>query len=212
MRRLLVVAGIALVVGSIMSSAWGKGGPVKATLKGPGLDEPVTFGGGERSGRKIMMLAERSGLFPALYVQYPSPMEYQRPTKELGPRYTLNYVIPAPAPGSATVNQYVYPYAQGRPVTYTPAGQPVGGDDGDNGRSLQTEGGWYQATSLLKSTLVSAGLPSEPPTSSSEIPAETSRSLAVWLAAGSVLVLGAGLIVVVAIRRRGLLSTQQGAA
>lgn len=211
MRRRLVVAGIALVVASIVSSAWGKGGPVKATLKGPGLDEPVTFGGGERGGRKIMMLVERSGLFPALYIQYPSPMEYQRPTKELGPRYTLNYVIPAPAPGSATVIQYVYPYAQGGPVTHTPAGQPVGGHDGDNGRSLQTEGGWYQARSHLKSTLVSAGLPSAPPRSATESTAATSESTAVWPAAGGLFVLVAGLGLV-AIRRRNPLSTQQGAA
>lgn len=209
MRRLSVVAGAALVVGLMMSPAWGKG-PVKATLKGPGLDKPVTFRGGERAGSDVMALAEHSGLFSALF-ESPSPMEDHRPTKELGPRYLVDYTIPSAPGDSVTVIQYIYPYASGGPVTHTPANQRFFEDQGDNGASLHTYGGWYQATSVLKSTLVSAGLPSSPPRSATESAAGTSASAAVWVAAGGLVVLSVGLGLV-AIRRRGRLSTQQGAA
>ncbi len=201
MRRMLVVAGVALVIASTMTSAWGKG-PVKATLKGPGLEAPIKFGGGERPGSDVMLLAESSGLFPALFYESPSPMEDHRPVERLGSRYSVNYAIPVPAGGSGTVIQYVYPYAAEGPVTYTPAGQPF--LEGD-----LTHGGWYEATSLLTSTLVSAGLPSEAPRSSPESPVQTPGSVAVWPVVGGIVILGVALTSV-AIRRRSWASTLHG--
>lgn len=208
MRRLLVVAGVALVTASTVLPAWGKG-PVKATLKGPGLEAPLTFGGGERSGSDVMMLAESSGLFPALFFESPSPMKKHRPAKRLGTRYTVHYSIPAPAGGSATVTQYVYPFAAGGPITYTPPGQPFLEGERANGGSFLTHGGWYRAPSMLKSTLESAGLPSTPPRVSPEPPTGTPRSI--WPVAGLVVLLGIA-ATSAAMRRRRWASSGHGAA
>lgn len=210
-RLLVVVAGAALVVAASMSVAWGKG-PVKATLRGPGLDRPVTFGGGEMTGSDVMVLAEHSGLFPALFTESPSPMEEDRPATDLGPRYTVSYTIPAPAGGAGTVIQHIYPYASGGPVTHTPPDQPFLEGEGPGGEAFLTHGGWYEASSVLKSTLVSAGLPSAPPRAAST-PASGSRgteSAPVLVAAGAVVVLCAG-AVLLAFRRRSPLSTHEGA-
>lgn len=209
MRRLAMVTGVALVLASTMSPAWGKG-PVKALLRGPGLEEPVTFGGGENAGSDVMMLAESAGLFPALFFESPSPMEEHRPEGRLGLRYSVDYSIPAPVGGSATVVQHVYPYAAGGPVTYTPPGQPfLEGEAGDD-KSFFTHGGWFEATSLLKSTLVSAGLPSEQPLPSREPAEPTPGTPAVWPLPG-VIVLFVVALTIASLRRRALRSTQHGA-
>ena len=209
MRRLAVVTGVALVLASTTSLAWGKG-PVKASLKGPGLQEPVTFGGGENAGSDVMMLAESAGLFPALFFESPSPMEEHRPEGRLGPRYSVAYSIPAPVGGSGTVLQYVYPYAAGGPVTYTPPGQPFLEGEADGDKPFFTHGGWFEATSLLKSTLVSAGLPSERPLPLRE-PSEPTPGLpAIWPVLG-VIVLCALALTIAFLRRRGLTSTRQAA-
>ena len=208
MRRLAVVTGVALVLASTMSPAWGKG-PVEASLRGPGLEEPVTLGGGENAGSDVMMLAESAGLFPALFFESPSPMERHRPEGRLGPRYSVDYSIPAPVGGSATVIQYVYPYAAGGPVTYTPPGQPFLEGEAEDDKSFFTHGGWFEATSLLKSTLVSAGLPSEPPPPLEKPSAPTPVTPVIWPVIGGVVLLGTALIAM--LRRRGLTSTQHGA-
>ena len=59
--------------------------------------------------------------------------------------------------GADTITQDLYPYAGGgRPVAYTPPGQPY--FDGQ-----RTVGGWYRADTDLRAMLVDEGLPPTPP-------------------------------------------------
>jgi hypothetical protein len=57
------------------------------------------------------------------------------------------------------ITQDVYPYAARGPVTYMEAGQKL--------LARETGGGWFQADSRLRETLVSAGLPATAPAASS---------------------------------------------
>lgn len=123
----------------------------------------------------------------------------ERPKGDLGPRYTITYVIPRPNGEVARVTQDLYPHAKLKPVpylvpgdtlTYTAPGQQLFGTD-------KTRGGWYIATSYLKGNLVDAGLPESPPTDggSSELP---------WAVIGGLA--GAGIVLALAvllIRRHG---------
>ena len=61
-----------------------------------------------------------------------------------------------PGPVDATLEQELYPYAAGVPVTYMRSGQKFWGEQ-------QTHGGWYRGTARLKSMLVRAGLPKTVP-------------------------------------------------
>ncbi len=132
-------------------------GPSRATVSGPGLDEPLAFGGsGEDGGSSPLgRLTEDAGFFPAVFGQSPDPMLPGRPAGRLGPRYTITYTVPGPG-GSSEITQDLYPYAGGGAVTYMRPGQKV--------FSWQrTRGGWYAAYGL-RSLLVGTGLPARAPT------------------------------------------------
>ena len=72
-----------------------------------------------------------------------------RPTG-LGPRYTVVYTVPGPT--TSTLEQELYPYATGGPVSYMRPRQRFWG-------TQSTPGGWYRGTSALKDMLVRTGLP-----------------------------------------------------
>jgi hypothetical protein len=139
-----------LIAASVLpASALGKG-PSGASLDGPG-GSGITFGGDEASG-PLGALTEQAGFFPAVFGQEPNPMLTGRPTADLGPKYTITYIVPGPNNELWRLRQAVYPYARPAPVTYMEPGQRV--------YDQQTRGGWFQADAALKRTLVEAGLPS----------------------------------------------------
>jgi hypothetical protein len=140
-------------------------GPSEAKVSGPGLKgggiHLMSDGGGDpSSGTPLGNLTEFSGFFPALFGQTPDPMLTKRPTSKLGPKYTIEYTVPGPNGGAATIRQDLYPYAQPTPLTYTKPGQRFFGNDHANG-------GWFQAPPDLKTTLVEAGLPKTAPSGGS---------------------------------------------
>ena len=99
------------------------------------------------------VLVEDGGFFAQTFGQSPSPLLRQEPGS-LGPRYLVTYTMPGPT--LATLEQDLYPYAAGGPVTYMRPGQPFWGDQ-------QTVGGWYRGALQLKEMLVRAGLPKAAP-------------------------------------------------
>jgi hypothetical protein len=159
MRRLILL--LALAVLTMPSQALGKG-PSAATMEGPGGGGGITFSGDEGSG-PLGSLTQQSGWFAAVFEQEPNPMLAARPKGDLGPKYTVTYTVPGPMNDTFTITQDVYPYASSGPVTYLAPGQPI--------FDMQTRGGWFQAGSDLKETLVAAGLPETAPGGS---PDETS--------------------------------------
>jgi hypothetical protein len=149
MKRLAFV----LLAAAVLAPAALAKGPSAATITGPGLDHALTVKGTEMSGR-LGDVTQYSGFFPAAFGQEPSPMLGRRPAN-LGPRYTIHYVVPGGQIYRLT--QDLYPYARGGAVTYMKPGQPI--------FDMSAKGGWYRGGADLKRTLVATGLPRRAPTS-----------------------------------------------
>lgn len=197
MKRLaLAVLATALAVFLAPSLALAKG-PIEASIDGPGLDSPITFGGSWNEDamaphQPLMQFAEAAGFFPAVFRREPDPMLSRRPAGELGPRYVVTYRVPGPNGEEDVLYQHLYPYAKPALVSYMEPGQTVFGGQ-------KTNGGWFVALPQLKETLVSAGLPASSPTGAdgSPFPWTIVGALAVLAAA-----VGLGSAAFVAIRRR----------
>ncbi len=150
MRTYLLVAAVVVLVLPALAAAKG---PASASLSGPGLDGPLTFDGdGEVPGTALGTLANASGFFPQMFGQTPDPTLRSRPTKSLGLRYRVVYIVPGPNNIQSRVVQFVYPYAKPVAVTYMKPGQPFWEIE-------RTHGGWYRSRAALKRMLIRAGLP-----------------------------------------------------
>jgi hypothetical protein len=187
MKHILLI--LAITALALPATALGKG-PSGASIDGPGDGGGITFTGGRNSG--LFNLTEQTGLFPAVFAREPDPMLDGRPHGDLGPKYTITWTVPGPNNETWKIQQDVYPYATPAPVTYMKPGQTVFQIPGG------TRGGWFQADSRLKETLVSAGLPATPIADSSDT---TSLSTNLFSALAVALFLIAATAVV--LRRRG---------
>ncbi|HEX7255769.1 MAG TPA: hypothetical protein VF236_07560 [Gaiellaceae bacterium] len=170
MKRLLLALAIAAL--ALPAAALGKG-PTAAMLEGPGTDG-ISFAGYDKAGPDLGELTQQAGLWATVFGQSPDPRLPGRPDGDLGPRFTLTYTVPG-AGGDDLILQDVYPYATPAPVTYTAPGQKI--------FDRQTLGGWVQAGPDLKTTLVSAGLPSTASATSRGTSLPTSSATLLVLAA-----------------------------
>jgi hypothetical protein len=122
-------------------------GPDQVTIESDRLDAPVVLGGQEgRGGDPMYRLVDQSGFFQATFGQVPDPMLDAAPTRNLGPELTLTWRVPGPSGEADTIRQLVYPYAEGGPLTFTPAGQAFFEAD-------EARGGWYRAPAGLTATI-----------------------------------------------------------
>jgi hypothetical protein len=180
-RRTLVTTVVAAIALVAPTSALAKGAS-EATITGPGLGAGIRLvGEGRPGGERLMQLAEDAGFFPSVFATSPNPMLSSQPRGELGPRYTIVYVMPGPT-GSDLVRQDVYPYAMPSPVTHMDPGQSFYGGE-------KTVGGWYVAGTALKDDLVAVGLPATAPANGGDeatAPAQTPDPLAAAVASGRV--------------------------
>jgi hypothetical protein len=192
-RRALLSTILGVVVLLAPTAALAKGAS-EATITGPGLGDGIRLAGeGDPGGGALMQIAEDSGFFPAVFLTTPNPMLSKRPDGELGPRYTIVYVMPGPSGGVDEIRQDVYPYATPSLVSYMKPGQPYFGTE-------RTVGGWYVAGPTLKDDLVAVGLRATAP----PVADDAGREIP-WKAFGllALLVALAGLgLVVVRSRRR----------
>jgi hypothetical protein len=147
MKRLLFVLAIAML--ALPATALAKG-PSEAKIMGPGLATAIKISGEETEGSPIMDLADAAGFFPAAFGQTPSPMTASAPQGKLGPKYSLDYLVPDGEGTASKIHQDAYPYATPSSVTYMRADQPIFG--------MGTHGGWF-VDSRLKEVLVAHGLP-----------------------------------------------------
>jgi hypothetical protein len=156
MKRVILTLAIAALV--LPATGLGKG-PSAASINGPGTGGITFTGDGESGGTQLGNLTQQAGFYPAVFAQEPSPMLASRPNGDLGPKYTIAWTVPTSSTDADKIRQDVYPYAKPAPVTYMAAGQKI--------FDRETTGGWFQADSRLKETLVSAGLPAQAPAISS---------------------------------------------
>lgn len=187
---LLLLAALAL---ALPATALGKG-PSGAEMSGPGDGGGISFtGGGETGGTPLGDLTQMGGFFALTFGQEPDPTLASRPAGDLGPKYTITYTVPGPNNELDKLQQDIYPYALGGPVTYMKPGQKFFGTE-------ETRGGWFKAAPVLKDTLVQAGLPKLAPSgSSSDDSSFLSAELLSAMAAAVLLLAGATVIFV---RRR----------
>lgn len=161
MKRLVLVPLAVAVLTAVLPTAAVAKGASEAQVTGPGLDEPISLAAeGQRGGEQIMQIAEQAGFFPAVFGQSPDPMLSEQPTGDLGPRYTITYVVPGPDKKIDTITQALYPYAKPA-VTQMASGQSFFGTE-------ETRGGWFVASSSLKDSLVAVGLPAYTPAASDD--------------------------------------------
>jgi hypothetical protein len=153
MKKLLL--GLVAALALLLPGGAAAKGPSEAKITGPGLSSPLTISGvGEgNTSTALGVLVQDGGFFAETFGQSPSPLLRQEPGP-LGPRYLVTYTVPGPT--LATLEQDLYPYAAGGPVTYMRPGQLFWGDQ-------RTVGGWYRGAMQLKEMLVKAGLPKAAP-------------------------------------------------
>lgn len=146
---LIVTLALALALPALAAAK----GPSTASISGPGVDSLPVRGAGESGpGTPLGNLVEAGGFFPAMFGQSPDPMRARRPAGDLGPKYTVTYVVPGPG-GSSRVTQDLYPYAKPSPVTYMAPGQHFWHGE-------RTHGGWYVSSGNLTTGI---GLPANAP-------------------------------------------------
>jgi hypothetical protein len=143
---LALIPAIALVLACVPAEAKGRD-PVKAVIRGPGLVEPILIRGnmGFPPGDRYWAFAL------TMFGSSSDPSSRSRlSTGDLGPRYLVHYVEPC---CGHRVRQYLYPYAAGGPVTYTPPGQRADMfqmNMADFIGSSQT--GWHRVATTLDAT------------------------------------------------------------
>ena len=189
-RLVLIIAAAALVLPATAAAK----GPSGADINGPGTGGGISIGGGggdPGAGTPLGNLTLNAGLFQAMFGQTPDPMLDGRPRGALGPKYTITWTVPGPN-GDSIVRQDLYPYAQAGAVTYMKAGQRFWNRE-------RTRGGWFAGGAPLKQTLVAAGLPRTPPSSTGGGWFAAS-SVGMWMTLAAVLIVAAGGVALV--RRR----------
>lgn len=157
MARLSVPAAVAAAFLAVAGTAAAKG-PSEARIEGPGLRAPLVLKGwGENGEGALGALTMDGGFFALTFGQSPDTRLPGRPGGDLGPRYAVDYTVPAGDTTASHVLQDLYPYASGGPVLHLAAGQTMfaGG--------TATVGGWVRGPETLLAALAAAGLPATPP-------------------------------------------------
>ncbi|MBI3647342.1 MAG: hypothetical protein HY240_01035 [Actinobacteria bacterium] len=143
----------ALALNFVAAPALAKGAS-KIVIQGPGLAHPITVElGDSTSSDQLWPLMIDSRFFLGLcHGRCESKSRLaRRPSQDLGPQYTLTYTMNLEVTPHEVV-QYVFPYAQPKPVTYMPARQTFL-------QHQRTGGGWFVTPPRLERELVSLGLP-----------------------------------------------------
>ena len=163
MKKLALIVLVAL---ALPGAAFAKG-PSKALIAGPGI-ATIKISGAEGSSTPYWRFVEAAGWFEAAWG--PSHLPMTPPQGELGPRYTITWIVPS----SSRLHQDVYPYAIPSPLTYMPPGQKIWG--------TPVKGGWFTGSAKLKKALTRVGVPAEapapqpPPASASHTPPAAQRA------------------------------------
>ena len=129
-------------------------GPDQATIDGAGMVAPISVDGTEGSDDDLGTLVELAGLLPAVFGQTPDPMLAAAPKEGLGPKLVITWRLPDGGPTPGSVQQELYLYAEGGPLTYTAPDQPFMGGD-------RTTGGWFRTPTALQPRWETLGLPTQ---------------------------------------------------
>jgi hypothetical protein len=140
-----------------------KGAITEANISGPGLGGGSgSIGGGGGGGMKIEA-PDTDRMWEAGVMEdhkSDSVAELGVPFAKLGPRYLVTYRFDfGPGARDARARQFLYPYAEGGPVTYTRPGQILSAEVFES----PLTSGWFQAEASFLEFLVENGLPQTNP-------------------------------------------------
>jgi hypothetical protein len=147
------------LLGLVLAAPAQAKGPDRATITGPGLEEPLVFSGDGPDGKAPLgLLTAKGGFWIQVFGGAASGANQgnvlsARPQGALGTRYLVVYRVPGEGKRSL-IRQELYPYAA-KPVSHMPTQRFW--------RVRTAPGGWYQLGPGLKAALVKAGLPATPP-------------------------------------------------
>lgn len=172
-RAVAVVAVVVAALGVWASPAHAKGA-TGGTLEGDGMDEAIAV---------PAELSGSSGLYELIWDTAGATRLADAPSADLGPRFVLTWMLMGPN-GDVPIEQEIYPYAEGGPVTFVAAGQPMW-------ESATTLGGWSTASPGFVTQLESLGV-------SRAAAASTGGGGTTWTPIGAsvaaMVLLGAGLV------------------
>ena len=198
-RSLVVTVGVlAALAGALPAQAKVAG---TASISGPGIGGPGSGADDAGSEGGISMKGADGSGYPVMagLLEDGARAMPEAPTAALGPRYTARFDVRFPK-GQPSLVQYLYPFARGGPLVYTPPGQEwVGGADGT------APSGWFRMRPELLAELQERGLPAtssaapRAPDAAARPEPSTGSAPVVWV---SVLVVGVLLAATLA-RRRG---------
>jgi hypothetical protein len=123
-----------------------------AILRGPGVEANGTV---KLDPDQAMALSIATNVYSALENEGPNRAALilaGKPKGDLGPRYVVTFNLFADGDGTKSVRQRLYPFAEGGPVSYLPAGQawcePCG----------RTKAGWFAMKSGVFDVLRDVGV------------------------------------------------------
>jgi hypothetical protein len=153
--RMLVVVTIAGGLLLMPTPASAKG-PNAVELTGPSLDEPIRIEPWTETGDgagHVSALVQAARLFSAFGSRAAEILAPEAPPGERGPRYVATYSMVGS--NSTSIQQHLYPFADGGPLAYTPPDQSMFG-------ASALGSGWQRVDTSLDSLLVSFGVPAPP--------------------------------------------------
>jgi hypothetical protein len=177
-RLAILVVAVAFSVALLAPATTQGKGATSGTIAGPGLQEPIVLNG---TWNQLGRISEAGGFYAAVFGREPNPLRDTQPRGDLGPRYTITYVMPGQFGAPDELVQDVYPYATPLPVTFTAEGQSFFGNH-------ESRGGWFVAGSPLKDYLVEAGLPLAAPVHAEDARGTGPVTVGAAVALGTVLV------------------------
>jgi hypothetical protein len=157
---LALLAAMALAL-AVAGPAAAKGEIAEANITGPGLGGGSGAVGGGGGGMRIDAPAT-DGLWASGFMddKSDSVSDFGLVPADLGPRYLVTYRFDfGPGAHNDLIHQELYPYAKSGPVTYTPPGQQITGQE----MSASMPPGWFRPPADFLDYLVARGLPATNP-------------------------------------------------
>lgn len=134
------MVGLVVVILAWAAPAHAKGA-TGGTIEGEGIEDAITVPAD---------LSGQSGLYELIWESDGTTRLGEAPTADLGPRFVLTWMLVGPN-GDVPIEQELYPYAEGGPVTHVAAGQPMW-------EAAETLGGWSTAPQGFVTRLETLGL------------------------------------------------------
>lgn len=112
MARCAVLVAVS-VAALVVSAGVAAKGPTAARIDGPGLAGPLVLEGfGEDGTGPLGALTADGGFLALVFGEVRDPRLPGRPAGDLGPRYFVDYTVPAGATEASHVRQEIYPHAR----------------------------------------------------------------------------------------------------